>query len=230
MAFDIKTVGRNDQIALVAGAATVLLTLFPWYATFSAKAKNNDGSAFGSIGGSESINAWHEWALFGVLLLVAALVIVVLRVVVGNVLPAGVPWNLVTAGAAGLGTLILVIYPFTFGPDVPAIVSDSVDIGKGPGWSGWLLIVAALVFTAFSFLAFKESGEKIPEINRAGGATPPSYGSATPPATGTATPPVPPTAPPAAPPAPPAAPPAPPTAPPAPPAGGPTPPPAPPAS
>jgi len=225
MAFDFKTVGKNDQIALVAGAAAVLLTLFPWYATFSVDSKDE---SLGSLGGSESINAWHQWALLGVFLLIAAFVIVVLRVVVGNVLPAGVPWNLVTAAAAGLGTLLLLFYPFTFGPDVPSIVEDSIDVSKRPGWSGVLLLIAAVVFTVFSAIAFKESGEKIPEFNKPGGTTTP------PPAAPTAQPTAPPAAapaPPAAPPAPPAAPAAetPPPAPPAPPADTPPAPPAPPA-
>ncbi|MCW2770582.1 MAG: hypothetical protein JWR27_2015 [Aeromicrobium sp.] len=141
----------------------MLLTLFPGYAKFSVETK---GDGLGGFGGSESINAWHEWALLGVLLVVAAFVIVVLRVVTGTALPPGVPWNLVTAAAAGLGTIILLIYPFTFGPDVPSVVQDSIDVSRSPGWSGWLLLVAAIVFTVFSFLAFKESGEKIPEVKR----------------------------------------------------------------
>lgn len=220
MAFDIKALSKNDQGLLISGAVTVVLLFFPAYVKASVKAKD---AGLGGIGGSESKNGFVEWATFGTLLLIAAFVLVILKVVVGNVLPDGVPWNLVIAGVAGLGTIILVLYAFTFGPDVPAIASDSLEISTGPGWSGWVLLIAAIVFTAFAALGFKESGEKIPEINRAGGATPPSYGTQTPPATGTATPPVPPTAPPAAPPVPP-------TAPPAPPAGGPTPPPAPPAS
>ena len=165
MAFDFKTVGRNDQVALVAGAVAVVLTFFPAYAKASVKS-----SGFSA---SQSENAWIEWATLGTLLLIAAFVLVVLRVVVGNVLPAGLPWNLITAGVAGLGTLILVLYVFTFGGDIPSGLS--VDVSTGPGWSGWLLLIASIVFTAFAFLGFKDSGEKLPQANKnnGGGTTPP---------------------------------------------------------
>lgn len=199
MAFDFKTVGKNDQVALVAGAITVVLTFFPAYAKASVSS--------GTFSVSQTENAWIEWATLGTLLLIAAFVLVVLRVVVGNVLPDGLPWNLITAAVAGLGTLILVLYVFTFGGDIPS----GVDASTGPGWSGWILMVAAIVFTVFAFLGFKDSGEKVPEFNKPGTATPPA--AQTPPP---ATPPAPPAAP--APPAPPAAQTPPPTEPPAPPA------------
>ena len=164
MAFDFKTVGKNDQVALVAGAVAVLLTFFPWYAKLSVKA---EGVGILSGGGSESYNAWHGWATIGSLLIAAAFAIVVLRVVVGNVLPDGAPWHLITAALAALGTLLLLIYPFTaVGPSIPSGVPDSVDISKLPGWSGWLLLITAIVFAVFAALNFKESGEKIPEINK----------------------------------------------------------------
>ena len=156
MAFDFKTVGKNDQVALIAGAVTVLLTFFPAYAKASVSG--------GGVDVSESKSAWVEWATLGTLLLIVAFVILVLRVVVGNVLPDGVPWNLVTAATAGLGTLILVIYVFTFGGDIGA-VPDSIDVSTGPGWSGWILLVAAIVFTVFAALGFKESGEKV-DLNK----------------------------------------------------------------
>lgn len=163
MAFDFKTVGKNDQVALIAGAVTVLLTFFPAYAKASVS-----GSG---VNVSEDRSAWVEWATIGTLLLIAAFVIVVLRVVVGNVLPAGVPWNLVTAAAAGLGTLLLILYVFTFGPDIGSV--PGVDVSTGPGWSGWILLVAAIVFTVFSAISFRDSGEKIPEFNKKND-TPPS--------------------------------------------------------
>ncbi len=170
MAFDFNALGKNDKVALISGAVSTVLLFFPAYAKASVEAKGDLGVSIGSY--SESKSAFVEWASLGALLILAAFVIVVLRVVVGN-LPAGVPWNLVTAAAAGLGTLILVIYVFTFGPDVPSIAEDSIDLSTGPGWSGWILLVAAIVFSVFSFFGFKDSGEQIPEFNKGTDGTPP---------------------------------------------------------
>ncbi|KAA1398225.1 hypothetical protein [Aeromicrobium ginsengisoli] len=163
MAFDFKALSKIDQGLLATGAVTVLLTFFPAYAKATVEAKGT--GPLGSFGGSEDRSAWVEWATLGALLLIAAFVIVVLKLVAGN-LPEGAPWNLIVAAAAGLGTLILVLYVFTFGEDVPASVAKSIDYSTGPGWSGWLLLLSAIAFTVFAFLSFKESGEKIPEINK----------------------------------------------------------------
>ena len=169
MAFDFNALGKNDKVALVSGALTTVLLFFPAYAKASVSYKGDIGISLGDM--SESKSAFVEWATFGALLLIAAFVIVVLRVVVGN-LPDGVPWNLVTAALAGLGTLLLVIYVFTFGPDVPSIAESSVDLSTGPGWSGWILLPASIVFAVFAFLGFKDSGEQVPDLK--GNSTPPA--------------------------------------------------------
>lgn len=169
MAFDFNALGKNDKVALVTGAVSTLLLFFPAYAKASVSYNGDAGISLGDV--SESKSAFVEWATLGALLILAAFVIVVLRVVVGN-LPAGVPWNLITAAAAGLGALILVIYVFTFGPDVPSIAEDSIDLSTGPGWSGWILLPVSIVFAVFSFFGFKDSGEQIPEFNKGNDAPP----------------------------------------------------------
>lgn len=150
MAVDFKSLGKNDQGALISGALAVIFTFFGSYITVSA----------GSI--SAGHNAWDGIGVLGSLLLVAALALVAARIFAADALPAGVPWNLITLAAAALGTIILVIKGLTFSPD--GLPSSGVD--SGPGWSGWVLFVLAIVFTAFTALLFKESGEKIPEINK----------------------------------------------------------------
>ena len=167
MAVDFKALGKNDQVALVAGGLSVLLTFFPAFVKVSIKAKDGAlGGALGSISSSASDNSWTEWATLGTLLIIAAFAIVVIRIFAASSLPDGVPWNLVTAAAAGLGTLILVLYVFTFGPDVPSVAGDAFKVSTGPGWSGWLLLISSIVFTVFAAIGFKESGEKIPEIGK----------------------------------------------------------------
>lgn len=207
MAVDFKSIGKFEQGALLSGGLAIILSFFGAYIRVS--------------GGGQSqnvTNAWDGFGTFACLLLIAAVALIAVKVFAPEVLPKEIPWTLVALAVSVVATLILLLKPFTV--DVPTYIGE---VSVGPGWSGWILFIALIAFVALTALLFKNSGEKIPEINKGTGATPPSHGTATPPATGTATPPVPPTAPPAAPPAPP-------TAPPAPPADGPTPPPAPPAS
>jgi len=170
MAFDFNALGKNDKVALVSGALTTVLLFFPAFAKASVSYKGDTGGlSLGDV--SESKSAFVEWATFGALLLIVAFAIVVLRVVVGN-LPDGVPWNLVTAAAAGLGALLLILYVFTFGPDVPSGLGDSVKLSTGPGWSGWILLPVSIVFAVFAFLGFKDSGEQIPDFNKGNDAPP----------------------------------------------------------
>lgn len=158
MAVDFKTLGRNDQGALVTGALAVIFTFIGSYLTVSSKA--------GGFSASAGHNAWDGVGVLGSLLLVAALAIVAARIFAADSLPAGVPWNLVTAAAAGLGTIILIIKGLTFDANIPTVASSVAKIDAGVGWSGWVLFILAIAFTVFAALGFKASGEKIPEIGK----------------------------------------------------------------
>jgi hypothetical protein len=111
----------------------------------------------GAFDASYGISAWNSYAVLGVLLLLAVGVFAAVRVF-GNVTLPTIPvgWNLVAAGVAGLGTLLLVLRAFTY--DEGGF--SQVDIG--PGWSGWVVMLLAVGVTVFSVLAFRESGETAP--------------------------------------------------------------------
>ena len=156
MATDFKSLSRNDQGALITGALAVIFTFIGSYITVSVKVTGFNQSA--------GHNAWDGWGSFASLLLILALAVVVVRIFAAANLPDGVPWNLIAFALAALGTVILIIKGLTFGPDVPSIAQSSVDAGVG--WSGWVLFVLAIAFSVFSFLAFKDSGEQVPEINK----------------------------------------------------------------
>ncbi|MFI5428274.1 hypothetical protein [Aeromicrobium sp. UC242_57] len=111
--------------------------------------------------GSAGTNAWDSYATLGILLVIVSTVVVAIKAFAAENLPDGVPWSLVAAATAGLGTLLLILRAFTYGS------------GVNPGWSGWLLFIAGIALTVFTVLSFKESGEKIPEINKGGGNNPP---------------------------------------------------------
>lgn len=149
MAVDFKSLGKFEQGALIAGAVAIILSFFSNYVTVSA----------GPI--SAGTNAWDSYATIGVLLIIVSTAVVGVKAFAKESLPAGVPWSLVAAATAGLGTILLILRAFTYSDGG---LGSSVDIG--PGWSGWILFIAGIALTVFTVLSFKESGEKIPEINK----------------------------------------------------------------
>lgn len=158
MAVDFKSLSRNDQGALIAGTLAVIFTFIGSYLTVSYKA--------GGVSVSGGTNAWDGVGVLGSLLLVTALAIVAVRIFAAESLPTGAPWNLVTAAAAGLGTLILLIKGLTFDSNLPSIAGSVAKSDAGIGWSGWVLLIFAIAFTVFAAIGFTESDEKMPEIKK----------------------------------------------------------------
>jgi hypothetical protein len=151
---------RTQLGALVAGALTFLLSLFPSYITVSFD--GDEAMGIGSI--SDGTNAWESYATLGMLLVIVATGLVAVKLFAPQVLPATIPWNLVTAAAAGLGALLLILRALT--------ASESVmGVSVGPGWSGWLIFVTSIALTVFAVLGFRESGEKLPGNGDAGAST-----------------------------------------------------------
>lgn len=163
MAADFTSLDKNDQGALISGGLAILLSFIGSYVKVS---YDGPGSvALGSV--SAGTNAWTSYATLGVLLIVTSTAIVAIKAFAQDNLPDGIPWNLVAAATAGLGTLLLILRAlFPGGADV-------AGLSVGPGWSGYLLWIAAIALTVFTVLSFRDSGEKIPDMNK-GGNTPPA--------------------------------------------------------
>ncbi len=158
MAADFKTLDKNVQGALIAGGLATILSFISSYISVSF-----DGKAAG-IDLSYGISAWHSYATLGILLVIASTAIIAIQAFSADTLPSGVPWNLVAFGAAALGLLLLVLRALTIGGGGPGI-------SVGPGWSGFLLFIAAAALAYFAFNLFKASGEKMPEMKKG---TPPA--------------------------------------------------------
>jgi hypothetical protein len=141
MAVDFKSLGKFEQGALIAGGLSFILSFIGSFVVID----------LGSIDHGES--AWTGFGTLGVLLIIVATAIVAGEAFAKESLPEGVPWNLVAFAAAALGTLVLILRAFT---------KDFYD----PGWSAWVLFITTIALTVFTFLSFKESGEKMPEINK----------------------------------------------------------------
>jgi len=157
MAIDTHSVKTTDWGVMGCAAALLIFGFVGSYVTVSFEGAEGLGG-FDASGGISS--AWSSYAVLGMLLLLAVGALAAARVF-GNVrlpdLPVG--WNLVAAGAAGLGALLLILRALTY-PGGGETVGGSVDVG--PGWSGWLVMALAVAETVFAVLAFRESGETAP--------------------------------------------------------------------
>lgn len=122
--FNANNLSIFDKIAL--GSAAVFF-LFSFFNRF----RKVDIGPFGTYG----ISAWHSYAVAGLLLALVAAVLVALKGLQPSILPEGVPWPLVTGGAAALGWFLVLLRGFTYS-------------GGSVGWSGWIVFLAGLIFAA----------------------------------------------------------------------------------
>ena len=149
MAVDFKSLGKFEQGALIAGGLSIILSFFGAYVRVSGGGVSQNVSS-----------AWDSYGTLGILLVIAATVIIAIKAFASENLPDGVPWSLVALATAGLGTLLLILRAFTYSDGG----FSGVDVG--PGWSGWALFITTIALSAFTFLLFKESGEKMPDLNK----------------------------------------------------------------
>ena len=92
MPADMKTIPKNHLGALIAFAVAFILSLIGSYIVASFEASDTTGLV-GGISDSGGVNAWWDYAKFGMLLLIVAAAIVAVRAFAPHVLPAGVPWQ-----------------------------------------------------------------------------------------------------------------------------------------
>lgn len=159
MPVDFKQVNRNDLGVIIAGAVAFIASFLPyWGFSYSLK---------GLGGFSSSVNAWHGYAVLGLLLIFAAAILVAVRVFGGTTLPTlPLGWHVIVAGLAALGTLLVILRGFTY-------PHASIPGGSyGVKWGGYVLMLVGVVEVVFAVLAMRESGESL-SINQKP-ATPPA--------------------------------------------------------
>jgi hypothetical protein len=165
--FDLKQINRNDQGILGAGILFLLLSFFAPFYGVTVHA--------GAVGGSATVTAWHSYGFLAVLLIIVAVGIVAARVL-GNAslptLPVGP--NVLVAGLAALGTLLLLLRGFTYS------TASGPGYSVGQKWGAWVLYVLAIAIVVFAVMNLRASGEKIAwdatAMNKApaAGTTPPA--------------------------------------------------------
>ena len=144
MADGAGSLSRNEQGVVAAAVVALVLSLLPWYVTVTFDGKGFDMSS----------NAWSGYSTIGLVLLFGAASLITIEALSGGSLPDVVPWRLISVVAAAFGTFLVILRPFTVGSSAPG-----ADVG--PGWSGFLLFIAAIAVTAFSIMSFRESQEEI---------------------------------------------------------------------
>ena len=144
MAGKTGSLSTNERGVLIAGAVAALLSFFPGYITVTF-----DGPGF-----DESYSAWTGSATVGMVLLLGGAALIGIEALSDGTLPEVVPWHLIAVAAAVLGTLSIILRALTAGSSAPGA-------NVGPGWSGWLLFVAAISLTVFAVRSFRVSDEAL---------------------------------------------------------------------
>ena len=144
MAGGARSLCTNERGVLIAGGAAALLSLFPGYITVTF-----DGPGF-----DESYTAWTGSATIGMVLLLGGAALIGIEALSDGTLPKVVPWHLIAVAAAVFGTFLVMLRALTAGSSAPGA-------SVGPGWSGWLLFVAAITLTVFAVLSFRDSEESV---------------------------------------------------------------------
>ena len=162
---DFRQLGRNDQGVLAAGALAFIASFFPYYGY---SVSGNAGNLLG-INASHSWTAWHSYATFALLLMLAATAIAAAQVFAKDSLPdIGASWNMLVLALSGLGALLFIIRSFTF---------DSGDIGPlsyGLKWGAYVVMILMVAQTAFAFMRVRAAGEAMPWVHHGGAPHPPA--------------------------------------------------------
>jgi hypothetical protein len=148
----LKALSPQDWMVVGGGGAAFIFSLFPFV-----------GVSFGPI--SYSVNAWHSYALLGVLLILAAAVTWTLRALdVVKLPPVPEPWtwSRIIAATSGLGSLLVLIRGLTIGSSGVAAAAARVGVNVGMRFGGYALVVAGVVMTVGAVLADRSAPKSSP--------------------------------------------------------------------
>jgi hypothetical protein len=142
---DIKSLPRNDQVILGAGALAFITSFFPYYGL--------SVTGFGSY----TVNSWHSYATLAVLLMLAATAVAAAQVFAGASLPKlEVSWTMIVVGLSGLATLLYVLRSFTLK------TASAGGASLGLKWGAYVTMILLIVQLVFAVMKLRASGEAMP--------------------------------------------------------------------
>ena len=149
MAFDAKKLSRLDWGVVGAGGVAFIALFLPWYGV--------------SAGGfSASVSGWStSYGWLGGLLIVAAAVWFLLWRADAAIPKAPLSPLAATTGAAGLGTLLVILRWATL-PRGHAGVFGTTLFNYGPRVGIWITLIVGIVEVACAGVLFARSGEALP--------------------------------------------------------------------
>lgn len=141
---ETATLTTNERGVVISGIAAAILSFLPWYLEFT----------FEGTGFDMSTSAWTGMATIGMVMLLGSTALIAIKAMSAGTLPTTVPWHMISVAGSVVGTFLVVVRAFTAGSSAPG-----VDVG--PGWSGWLLFVAAISLTVYAVRSFRDSDEQL---------------------------------------------------------------------
>ncbi len=128
-----KNLSRTDRIRIGAAVVFVISSFLPFV-----------GVSVGALGGgfriSVSIDAWHSFALLGVLLVLVAIAAWAVQRFSSLELPTGrVEWSVAIPALAAVGTILIALRAITYGS------------GIGLRYGAFLVVISGIVFVASTY-------------------------------------------------------------------------------
>ena len=180
---DIEKLGRGEKIIGVSAVALFIFMFFDW---FSVSISGGDGAFAGSVGSGNAWEVLDNIPIFLVITILAALAVVVLRLIDSN-FEAPTFANTVVA-ALGAVSVLLILFRIVDTPGGGSFGGVSVDVS--PAFGIFISLIAAAGIAYGGYLAMKDEGTSFGDVaDRFGGGG--SGRASTPPPTRPAAPPPP---------------------------------------
>jgi hypothetical protein len=149
---EFKDVPRYDQALIGLGVLALIVSFFPYYGV-----KVNAAG----LHASATVNAWHGWAFFGIVLVFLSTASVAIEDFSRDPLPRlQVTWTFIVAAMSVLGVICVFLRSVT----LPS--GGTLGLTYGVRFGGVLLIIVCAAHAAVAVVKLLRSGEPMPWANR----------------------------------------------------------------